>query len=329
MNIVFATDDNYAKPTLLAIASVLICNKQEKIDFYILTEHLNNKNKKLFTEISKSLFPKSTITFLELTKKMTEQFIPTIKENNHVSVATYFRLFIPSLLPPDIHKVLYLDGDILCVGKLDKLYESELNGFSMAATLDERTTAPECFLRLDYPMENGYAGAGVLLINLDWWREHSVQKLASKYISQFPEKCLWHDQDALNKILNGTIKFVNLKYNVYEQLYIGTSQYPASMKKETEEAMLEPVLLHFSDFRKPWQKESKSPFRFLWRKFYKKVFGKKCRLSHKYKGKICILWIVKKFLNFTGIKKYSEFRKYPEYEQVIRKTEKKLMKEEN
>lgn len=323
MNLVFATDNNYAEATAVAVASVLICNQGEKFSFYILTDRLDDKKRRIIENVVNNFSKESSINFIYLTKELTQKFVPTIKKNNHVSLATYYRIFIPSLLP-DVHKVLYLDGDIICVDKLRAFYETDLSDFSMAGAHDERTADPEVFTRLDYPLKNGYVAAGVLLINLDYWRKHSIQEKAAEYISSFPEKCVWHDQDALNKVLNGTIKFVHIKYNVYEQIYTGTSKYPAELKQEADEGSFNPVILHFSDMRKPWQAESKSPFRYTWRKLYKKVFFKKCILSHKYKGKIRVLWTVKKVLNFTGIKRYAEFRKYPEYEQLKKEIEKKL-----
>lgn len=44
MNIVFATDDYFIKPTALAIDSLISCNHDEQFHFYILTESINIKN---------------------------------------------------------------------------------------------------------------------------------------------------------------------------------------------------------------------------------------------------------------------------------------------
>ena len=44
MNICFATDDNYVRPTAVAMMTVMLTNKNEEICFYILAQSLLEKN---------------------------------------------------------------------------------------------------------------------------------------------------------------------------------------------------------------------------------------------------------------------------------------------
>lgn len=316
MNICFATDDNYVKPTAIAIMTVLLTNKDEEISIYILAQSLLEHNKNILRNVVQKYSPKSKIEFCFLTDDIVSQFSSTIKESDHVSIATYFRLYIPSLIPKDIDRILYLDGDIICTGSLSSLYETNLEGFSMAAVPDERTCDTENFERLNYPLENGYAAAGVLLININWWLKNNVQQKTLEFIHNNKKICLWHDQDALNKILNGTIKFCHLKYNVYEQLYENEINYPSSFCQEIKEATENPVIIHFCSGRKPWHKESRCPFTPIWLKLYEKLFGKKCPLTHRYKGKTKVLWTIKKIVDKLGMKRYEEFKKHPEFEEI-------------
>ena len=79
----------------------------------------------------------------------------------------------------------------------------------------------------NYPKENGYAAAGILLINIEYWRKNKIEQKCLDFISANKESCKWHDQDALNKVLNGTIKFCPLKYNAYELIFEGDEkEYP-------------------------------------------------------------------------------------------------------
>lgn len=316
MNICFATDDNYVRPTAVAMMTVMLTNKNEEICFYILAQSLLEKNKEILKNTVLKYSPKSKIEFCFLTDKMFSQFSSTIKESDHVSLATYLRLYIPSLIPDSIDKILYLDGDIICTGSLASLYETDLEGFSMAAVHDERTCDAENFERLKYPVENGYAAAGVLLINVDWWKKNNIQQKTLEFIHANKKICIWHDQDALNKTLNGTIKFCHLKYNVYEQLYENEINYPPVFYREINEATENPVIIHFCSGRKPWHKESRCPFTPIWLMLYRQLFGKKCRLSHRYKGKTRALWSIKKIVDKLGIKKYEEFKNNPEFVEI-------------
>ena len=307
MNICFATDDNYVKPTAIAIMTVLLTNKDEEISIYILAQSLLEHNKNILCNVGQKYSPKSKIEFCFLTDDIVSQFSSTIKESDHVSIATYFRLYIPSLIPKDIDRILYLDGDIICADSLRPLYETDLKDCSLVAAHDERTRDSESFQRLKYPMENGYFGAGVLLINVDYWRKNNIQQKTLDFVFKNKEICVWHDQDALNKILNGTVKFCHIKYNVYEHLYENENNYPALFNKEIKEAIENPVIIHFCSGRKPWTFESRCPFTATWLKLYKQLFGKKCRLIHRYKGNTRFLWSIKRILHKLGIKKYEEF----------------------
>ena len=326
MNICFATDDNYVRPTAIAMMTVILSNKDEEICFYILSQSLQEKNKKILENTVTTFSSKCKIKFCFLTNDILSQFSSTLKESDHVSIATYFRIYIPSLLPKNIDRILYLDGDIICAGSLRKFYETDLAGYSMSAAHDTRTCDPENFERLQYPKENGYAAAGILLINIEYWRKNKIEQKCLDFISANKESCKWHDQDALNKVLNGTIKFCPLKYNAYELIFEGDEkEYPDFLFDEVKEAQEDPVIIHFCSGRKPWTKESRCPFTSTWLKLSKVLFGKKCRLTHRYKGKTKMLWSIKRILNMCGIKKYTEFKKHPEYEPLKKLIEKRLL----
>lgn len=136
MNICFATDDNYVKPTAIAIMTVLLTNKDEEISFYILSQSLTETNKEILKTTVLSYSSKSHIQFCILTSSIIDKFSSTIKNENHVSLATYIRLFIPSLLPNNVHKILYLDGDIICADSLRPLYDTDLKDCSLVAAHD-------------------------------------------------------------------------------------------------------------------------------------------------------------------------------------------------
>lgn len=51
--------------------------------------------------------------------------------------------------------------------------------------------------------DSPYSNSGVLLVNLDYWREHDVARRLAAFVREHPEKCLLSDQDALNVRLHG------------------------------------------------------------------------------------------------------------------------------
>ncbi len=54
----------------------------------------------------------------------------------HTSVATYYRLRIPEILPQNISKALYLDGDIIVEQDLKELWNLDLSNAVLGAVED-------------------------------------------------------------------------------------------------------------------------------------------------------------------------------------------------
>ncbi len=90
----------------------------------------------------------------------------------------YWRLWIHTSLPTEVSKVLYMDTDIICKGSLDELWNIDLTGKLLAGADDYDPQHVQ-----DYEGVFGDEGqnlqTGVLLLNLDFWRENS------KYIQDF------------------------------------------------------------------------------------------------------------------------------------------------
>lgn len=307
MNIAFSTDDNYVLPTFVTAASIIKHNDTE-INFYILTQGLSDCNEKLLKSL-KDKSDKISVEILIVNEKLFDGF--PIRKDDHVSLATYFRIFLPKVIDNSINKILYLDGDLLCLSSLKEFYNTDLSGFSLCAVHDERNDDPEIFNRLEYDAKKGYFGAGVILLNLDFWRQNSIQEKCIEYIRTNPDACKWHDQDALNKILNGNVLWADFRYNFTQGFFFNKKDMLLSEKYYTDidNAKKNPCILHFSSAYKPWHHECNHPLKDLYRDFWKEATGKNIALVHKLKDIDLLKWRIKKILNALGIKNYADFRK--------------------
>lgn len=309
MNIALITDENYIVPTGTAIASVLNSNPSEEFTFYIVTRNLSEKAVKYLEDVLASESGRVNIEIISLSESDLIDF--PIRSNDHVSVATYYRIYFQKLIPQNQEKILFLDGDILCVDSLRDFYDTDLTGYSCAVTHDERNDDPSNFTRLKYPQNNGYFCAGVMLINLDWWRKNNVMQKCLEYILAEPEACLWHDQDALNHVLSGTILWSDFRYNFTQGFYFDKSNMNINEKyySDIDKSRKNPCIIHFSSAYKPWHVECNHPLKNQYRKFYKKYTGKKLHLVHRLKGKKRLIWEIKRFLEILHIRHFADFRK--------------------
>lgn len=163
----------------------------------------------------------------------------------YISKTAYARFLIPFVLPEGVRRVLYLDTDIIVTGDLRPLWEMDLNGATLGAVED--TNFNEAIRRgkltVDQvPRVPAYFNSGVLLIDLDRWRERQVSERALQYIADHPQ-LLYPDQDALNAVCDGEWLKLDAQWNFQDHLRISI----ADMAPEQR-----PAIVHFVTKVKPW-----------------------------------------------------------------------------
>ncbi|MDD7015114.1 MAG: glycosyltransferase family 8 protein [Treponema sp.] len=309
INLALCTDDNFIYPTLTAIDSVLKNNATTLFSVFIVTAGISDKSREIIKAFSSEKQKHAGIKIITVDKTILSGC--PVKDSDHVSISTYLRVLLPSIIPENIKKILYMDGDILCVSSLETFYNTDISQKSCAAVHDERNNSCEIFGRLDYCSKNGYFNAGVILINLEWWRKNNVQNKTLEFISENPEKCLWHDQDALNYILNGTVEWADFRYNLTQGFLFDKPklEIDEAYQDDIESAIKNPCLIHYCAAYKPWHVECNSPYKKLWRMQYRETFRKKCQLTFKNTGTAKTKWCLKFILNKLRIKEYADFRK--------------------
>ena len=168
------------------------------------------------------------------------------------------RLLIERLLPNSVQRILYLDGDTIVRGSLKELWDTDLKGCAIGASL-EPTYAhdkKEIIGLKGMP----YYNAGVLLIDLDNWRNNKVGEEIISFYSSYNGRLFSNDQDAINGSQKGKIYTLSPKYNYYNIF----DQYPYSFlsrlcdysyvnKEMFGEARENPVIVHYLGEERPWR----------------------------------------------------------------------------
>mgnify|MGYP002526472664 FL=1 len=102
VEIVLCTDENYVMPTSVLMTSIGLTNPNLEIHYNIVSTKLDQKFK---DQLSRHLGnANSSISFYSLDESCLKDC--PIRPGEHVSLATYIRLFLPSILPQDLDKVL-------------------------------------------------------------------------------------------------------------------------------------------------------------------------------------------------------------------------------
>lgn len=272
MDIVLSSDDNYVQHCAVTMVSVLRNNKNVK--FFLLTEGLSTKNQKLLQNLVSQ--NGGRLKILTINNDILRHVpMPQNISVSHISVATYYRLFVASLLPSGIDKILYLDCDIVVRENLTELYSTEMDGYALAAVFqdDALLLQGDEFERLGIPSEQGYFNAGVLLINLKYWRDNIVENKLLNYIQANYLNIKFHDQDTLNAVLGKMTLCLPCKWNMLsvfltKGLYKFTSKRCAKYRDEILSGSgKNPIIVHFVSRPKPWEWTCSHPYKSEYYKF--------------------------------------------------------------
>lgn len=251
-------DSNYVRHCAVTLVSLFENNRKEQITAHIIARDLSDAEKKILIDLATPYG--NLVCFYEPDIKLLEGF--TIRKfSKRISMATYYRCILSELLPADIDRLLYLDCDIVIVGDISEYWNTPLdNETGVAAVEDMGCNEPARYEILKYPMEDSYFNAGVLLINLDYWRKNDVAHACVDYFHKYPERILFNDQDLLNSILHKNKILVDLKWNVQDAFYRRPKQMDEAWKEKFSEVLKHPVILHYTN-RKPWEYDSQHPLR--------------------------------------------------------------------
>lgn len=278
MYIVCATDNNFVQHCSIMLVSLLSNNHD--VTIYILTEGLSEESRRIINDEVEQYGGK--VNFCTVDSSVVERFpMPKAKELSHISRATYYRLFIPELLPRNIDKAIYLDCDIIVNGSLDDLWNTPIDNYALGACLQIGSGYEA--IRLGYPIEYGYFNAGVNVINLKYWRENNVSAHLIDYIATNYERIKYHDQDTLNAVLYDKTIHIQPKWNMTSIAYAcdldkrGDSINGRVVNKYTEEKNCikdyknNPTVLHYVAKPKPWQKDCVHPLYQMYYDYAKKT----------------------------------------------------------
>ncbi len=252
IEIVACLDNRFVMTTGVMMYSVCVNNPDTVIIFHLLVDKsVTDEEKNSLMETVTAFAGKETV-FYDIDGNSVKHYGKKRKNDNRISLATFYRLHISDVLPQNIHKVLYLDGDIIVRRTLLPLWNVSLHGVSIAAVPFPSSGNKDHCKRLGYPYQYGYFNAGVMLVNLDYWREHEVTKLFSDYIMEVKEKLIYGDQDILNTVFFDKKLLLPMKYNFSsDYLFRWRQKHEGINQEELHEAIRDPVIVHFTG-GKPW-----------------------------------------------------------------------------
>lgn len=238
-------DDNYAPHCGVMLMSLFDKNPGSHFIIHILISKLSSSNKILLRNLVES--NGSICRFHNIISERLKGVKLTC--NRFLTESTYYRLLIASTLELSVSKVLYLDSDIVIMRELTSLFELDISEYALAATKDIVKMYDEYRWTLSFSQMEPYFNAGVMLINLDYWRKHDAEKKLVE-IATGNRNFKNHDQDVLNMVFKGKWFMLSPKWNRVYPYSFEKSFFES--KNDRTELEKSPVLVHFVYKFKPW-----------------------------------------------------------------------------
>ncbi len=257
--IFFAIDDQYI-PFLAVALKSLIENANKDYKYLIKVLHTNVQEDHM-KQIKKYEDENVSIEFVNLSYYI-ERIQDKLYTRDYYTNTTYFRLFLPELYP-QYDKVLYLDSDIIVLGDISELYNTDMGTNLVAAAPDDIIQYNKVFqdyaeLVVGVAKYQNYFNAGVLLMNLDELRKFNFQE-KFLYLLGTVKFSVAQDQDYLNRLCKGKVTLISHDWDVMP--YVNDETKPEDIR-----------LIHYNFAYKPWHFEDVTYNEYFWKYAQKTEF---------------------------------------------------------
>lgn len=264
--IALSANDFYA-PYVATVLNSIKCNAlaTNNYDILIMNKDFTDNSKRRLQKIfaGQKNFSLRFVDISRFESRFSKLFL-----RGHFTIETWFRLLMPEIMP-NYDKILYIDSDLVVNADIAELYNTDVRDYLLAACHDADTAGlyngfepkkkdyMDKILKIKKPYE--YFQAGVILFNLAKFREQFSTTEMLRFAGSYNWQLL--DQDVLNYLAQGKVKFVDMAWNVmYDWRYMRRREIiaraPKYLSDEYDRAHVAPKILHYAGPDKPWMDPS-------------------------------------------------------------------------
>jgi len=249
--LVMAAEDRYAMPMGVALRSIQENLRSDfALDVHILDGGIRWCSRHKLTA---SVDPSRLRLHWIRPGRNTTRGLPVF---GHIRPAAYYRIMIPDLLGEGVKRAVYIDCDTLIVGDISPLWDMPFDGSPLLAVQDghatiSHPTVKQHFVKSDLAPETPYLNSGMLVLNMDMWREEGLTRQILNYLVQHHDRVRYWDQDGINAILVGRWTPLGGEWN---------TRVDCADVEDTDWAIPEgAVILHYASSMKPWEEDARHP----------------------------------------------------------------------
>jgi UDP-glucose:(glucosyl)LPS alpha-1,3-glucosyltransferase len=242
-HIAFCVDNNYFRAMGGTIASIIANNPEQHFTFHVLAFEISDDHQRRLKQLEQMYKVRTELHLLDLS--LFTQFSHFLG-HSHYSLSIFTRLLIPTVLRDVTDRVLYLDADILCFNRMDEMIDMDISNDIAVVVPDAPVTLQRRVAALSLA-HNEYFNSGVIFINIEKWLAADITAKTLDTILTSKTDMRFVDQDALNIVLNGRVRYVSPKWN-----YLYDLIHDLNVNKFALRPVGKAIFVHFAGAVKPW-----------------------------------------------------------------------------
>jgi len=241
--VLFAIDSGYVAHLSAALYSLLKSNEHRTFDIVVLTTNISQNERSKLDYITDLFGSNLKVELLR------DSLFDGLKVNYHFQKSNYYRLFAAEFIKDS--KCLYLDADIIVTSSLDELLDVELGDYYLAAV---ENPGFDRHSELSMRPTSKYFNSGVMLLNLNKWRQLCVKDLVIDVVKNKPDAIHFVDQCGLNSVVDGEWVELDPMYNV-QTCMLEAQLFSFDFVQKNSK------IIHFTGSSKPWCLHNDHPFK--------------------------------------------------------------------
>lgn len=256
----FCVNDGYVPYICVTIKGIIENHKKESVTIHVLSNFISPKKERLLNEVVSGYDNISLQVHI-----VDDSILRGLKDT--WSIYTWYRVLLPKILPDNIHRVLYLDADTLVAGNISDLFSIDMTDKAIGGAIDILSFVPRTFERCMYEQEKQYICAGVMLMNLDYWRTNNLTDRIIKWGRDNDTRIQFPDQDTINYICRDHKIILPMRYGIIGAYFEKDVFLRQPYLDQLKECLQAPAIIHYAG-QAPWKIElSYHPFQEEWEKY--------------------------------------------------------------
>lgn len=268
--VVCSTDDGYALPLAVAIHSAARhLETGRRLRVFLLDAGLSPSVERRLLRAWRDVRVDAEVLRPDLSA------VRGVAVPGYPSPGVYLRLLAPELLPDDVDRALYLDSDLVVLGDLARLWDTELGDHPLGAIqdqaipfLDSERALPDVdplreilwsvrgvanWEELALDPCGPYLNSGVLLMDVASWRREGISRRLLDCLREQREHAGMPDQYVLNVVFAGRWLPLDMRWNASPSLLAHRAPERSPFDAETLDRVRGgPWIIHYVGALKPW-----------------------------------------------------------------------------